>query len=80
MNLPTKFSSYAMSVRVGKEEHPSKMKKVKHGFVMWNNEKEFDVYFYENQHVPDIFFYLINEDEDKICFYRTPVKFNKDTN
>ena len=46
---------------------------------MWNNEKEFIVRFYENQNVPDIFFYLINEDEEKICFYRTPVKFNRET-
>ena len=37
MNLPPKFSSYQMSVRVGNFEVKSKMKKVKQGFVLWND-------------------------------------------
>ena len=54
------------------------MKKVKHGFVKWDNEVTFYPSFYENQEFPDVFFYLINEDEDRICYYRQKLTLQED--
>ena len=40
---------------------------------MWFDSIDFSVRFYENQAVPDIFIYLVNEKNQRICFRRHSV-------
>lgn len=40
------------------------------GFCAWNAKKSMGAAFYENQTLPDIFVYLIDETGENVCFLR----------
>jgi hypothetical protein len=48
----------------------TKAENATNGFCTWNSEKSMGVAFYENQLLPDIFIYLVNEKNEKVCFLR----------
>ena len=57
-------------VRVGAEEMTTEMVQCKNGFCLWAVEKIMTISVEENQIVPDVFVYLVNNSHEKICFAR----------
>lgn len=57
-------------MRVGADEMATEFVQCKNGFCLWAVEKIMTISVEENQIVPDVFVYLANNSNEKICFAR----------
>ncbi len=64
--------SYKVCVRIGEYEMTTNEATCNNGFAMWSIEKSLVASFYENQDIPDIFVYLVDHHDKKLCFSRFP--------
>lgn len=70
LNLFDKDKKYAISIRVGMDEVKTDFVKCKNGFCFWGVEKVMYAAVEENQIMPDIFVYLIDDERKSMCYLR----------
>jgi hypothetical protein len=70
LNLYDKNKKHKVLVRVGAEETQTEYSEGKNGLCFWNVAKRFTITINGMQTVPDIFIYLIDDKDKKICYLR----------
>ena len=74
INIFDKNKKYRVSVKVGADEMETEMAQAKNGFCFWNIQKSMTITVSPIQTIPDIFIYLVDEKNQKICFKRCQPK------